>query len=338
MTLVIRRPVGVFVGLTAAAVLLTACGSGPSQVGSALIVGNTSVPVSQIQQQLDDLLATQSNVKQAQQQGKLDQTTRLLVTDHVLHQLVARAASENHLTVTDQQVDQVISQAGGADKIAQGLEINLPDTRAAVKDVLLEAALARKFADTLSVKLGYVVAATRDEAVTKAHQLAAKPDSLPAMVTAASAETRAAGSQGGGGQQDATFSISSYLQGIEQAQQQAQQQGQQAPTEDDGPVFGTPANTVVTFQPDAQTSATWIVALIKSRSVTGSPAPAGSSPADAAGLATLERIGVSLLQPQATQLGVKVSPRYGVWDQVGMQVAPSADQAAGVEIPVQSKS
>jgi hypothetical protein len=336
VTLVIRRPVGVLVGLAAAALLLTACGSGPSQVGSALIVGNTSVSVSQVQKELNDLLASSPTVQQAQKQGKLDQATRGIVTTHVLHDLVARAAVQDKLAVTDQQVDQLISQSGGAAKLAGALEVNPSDVRSVVKDVLLEVSLARKFADTLSVNFGYVVATSRQDATAKAHQLAANPDGLAAMVATENKAAQAQGAQAGG-QTQATFSVSSYLQGVEQAQQQAQSQGSQAPTENDGPVFGTPANTVVAFEPEPASSGTWIVALIKSRTVNNGNVPVGASPADNADLTTLEQIGVSLLQPDATSLGVRVSPRYGVWDQVGMEVVPSATQTVGLEIPVQHK-
>jgi hypothetical protein len=337
--MVISRPVGMLVGLTAAAVLLTACGSssGPSQVGSALIVGQNSVSVNQVQQELNNLIATQPTVQQAQKQGKLNQTTAGIVTTHVLHDLVTKAAVTNKLNVTDQQVDQLISQAGGLAKVATGLQTAQSDTRQVVKDVLLEASLARKYADTLTVNFGYVVSANRQDATAKAQQLAANPAALNKMVQSANAAAQASGAQGGG-ELNATFSISSYLQGVEQAQQQAQQQGQAAPTENDGPVFGTPANTVVAFEPDAQTSGTWIVALIKSRNPNGAKAPAGASPADSAGLSTLEQIGISLLQPEATQLGVRISPRYGVWDQVGMQVSPSASQTLGLEFPVKHTS
>lgn len=337
MTLVIRRPVGVLVGLAAAALLLSACGSGPNQVGSALIVGNTSVSVNQVQKELNGLLASSPTVQQAQKQGKLDQATAGIVTNHVLHDLVGRSATENQLVVTDQQVDQLISQSGGAAKLAPALEVDQANVRTTVKDVLLEVALARKFADSLSVNFGYVVATSRADATAKAQQLAANPNGLAAMVAAANKTAQAQGAQSGG-QTTATFSVSSYLQGVEQAQQQAQSQGTAAPTENDGPVFGTPVNTVVAFEPDPASSGTWIVALIKSRTINTSTVPLGASPADNADLSTLEQIGISLLQPDAKSLGVRVSPRYGVWDQVGMEVVPSTAQPTGLEIPVAHKS
>lgn len=335
MTIVIRRPVGVFVGLAAAA-LLTACGSGPSQVGTALIVGNTSVSVNQIQQELNDVLNTQVAAQQAQKQGQLAQVSRSIVTTHALHELITRTAAQEGLTVSDPQIDQLISQSGGIAKVAAGLGTDQTNARAVLKDVLLEASLARKYTNTLMVNFGYVVATTRQDAVAKAQQLAANPNSLAAMVNSANAAAQASGQQAGGGQTQATFSVSSYLQGVAQAQQQAAAQGAQAPTENDSALFGTPANTVVAFQPNPTQSSAWIIALIKSRGQSGTAPKSGASPANTADLTTLEQIGVSLLQPEATTLGIRVSPRYGVWNQVSMQVVASTDQSAGVEIPVRT--
>lgn len=327
MTIVIRRPVGVFVGLAVTAALVTACGSGPSQVGTALIVGNTSVSDSQVQQELNDILNSQPAAQQAQAQGQLAQTSRSIVTTHVLHTLVARAAVREGLTVSDPQIDQLISQSGGIGKVAQSLGTAQSDTRDVVKDVLLEAALARKYADKLSVRFGYVVAMSRQDALTKSQQLAANPNALPAMINAANAAVAASGQQGSAGGTDTTFSMATYLQSVAQA---AQQSGQ-APTENDGPIFGTPVNTVVAFQPNPSQGSAWIVALIKSRDVAGTGAASNSTD-----LATLEQIGINLLQPDASALGVRISPRYGEWNQPSMQVLAAGDQNAGVEIPVRT--
>jgi hypothetical protein len=336
--MVIRRPIGVFVGLAAAAAVLAGCASGPSQVGSALIVGSSSVSDNQVQSELRTMLASQPTAQQQLKQGKLDQTSRALVTSHVLHVLVGRAAAQNHLTVDDQQVDQLISQQGGPAKIAEGLGTTTANVHGAVKDLLLEAALTRKFSNTLTVDFGFVETTNRQDAIAKAQQLAANPNALPALVAQANKLAQASGGQSGGST-NATFAIASYLAGVQQSQQAAAAQGQTAPVENDGPVFGTPANTVVAFQPSPQTNPAWVVALIKSHNANGTPqVPAGTpNPADTSDLATLQQIGVSLMQSEVKQLGVRVSPRYGVWDTVGMQVSPSANQTVGVEFPVQHK-
>ncbi len=333
MTTVIRRPAAAAVLLAAAALLLSACGSGPSQVNAALIVGNTSVSVDQIQRELSDVLATQTAAKQAQQQGKLDEASRTLVTGHVLHTLVGRAAAQYKLAVSDQQVDQLITQAGGQDKAASALFTDSANVRDSVRDVLLEVALARKYADTLKVTFGYVVVKDRPTAVADAQKLAGDPATLTGLVASANAASAASGGQGGG-QATTSFSIASYLQGIAQAQQQAQQQGSAAPTENLAPVFGAPVNSVIAFQPDAQQDPSWIVALIRTRDIGAGTAPGGTSSADSSDLGTLESVGVNLLQPFASSAGVRISPRYGNWNQATMTVTASGDQTAAVEIPV----
>lgn len=339
MTMVIRRPLGVFVGLAAAAALLAGCGSGPSQVGNALIIGGSSLSVNQVQSELKDMLATQPTVQQQLKQNKLDLTARAIVTNHALHVLVARAAADNHLSVNNQSVDQVISQQGGAARLAPALGTTTAGVHDAVQDLLLEAALARKFSNTLTVTFGFVESSSRQDAIAKARRLAANPGALAGMVAAANKQAQAAGGQAGGST-NSTFAMSSYLAGVQQSQQAAAAQGQTAPVENDGPVFGAPANSVLAFQPSPQTNPTWVVALIKSRNANGAPQlPAGTqNPADTSDLATLQQIGVSLMQPEVAKVGgIRVSPRYGVWDLVGMRVSPSANQTVGVQFPVKTK-
>jgi hypothetical protein len=325
VTTVIRRPAAAVVVLAVAALLLAACGSGPSQVNAALIVGNTTLSVDQVQQEVNGLLASQTIAQQAQQQGKLDQVSRQVVTAHVLHVLAAAAATRYGLTISDQQVDQLISQSGGTAKVAAGLLVAPANVRDGVRDFLIEISLARKYADTLNVKLGFVAANDRPTAVKDAQRLAADPGALKAMVAAA---TAASGGQGGG-QAATQLTASSYLQTI--AQQQAQQQqGAQGSSENDSPVFGAPVNTVVAFQPNAQASRGWIVAIILASDL----GAGGSSSAAASDPTTLRALGVSLLEQEATDIGVRISPRYGTWNLADMSVAASNDQTAAVEYPV----
>lgn len=328
MTIVIRRRIGILAGLAAAATVLTACSSGPSQVGSALIVGNSSVSVNQVQQELNALLTSQPAVQQAQKQGQLGQYSRNIVTMSARHDLVARVAAANKVAVTDPEVDQLITQSGGATKLAPALGTTTANVHQAVKDLLLEVGLARKNADGLTVQAGILDERNRATAVAAAQRLAANPKLLPTLVKEANAAA--------GGQQAAianqTFSVSQYLQTVQSDQQQAQSQGQQAPVENEGPLFGTPVNTVVVFQLSPQ-APDWFVALIKARHPNGNGTlPATGSVADNSDLMTLQNLGVSLMQPQATQAGIKVSPRYGVWDPVGMTVVANSGQTVGIEL------
>jgi hypothetical protein len=333
VTIVIRRPVGALVGLAAASLLLSACSSGPSQVGQALIVGDTTVSVNTVQQEVDNLLASQSAVQQAQKQGQLGAVSQAVVTSHVRHELVTRAAAQQGLSVADQQIDQLISQAGGPDKAAASLLADSSDVRERVRDLLLEVALAREFADHLTVNFGYVVATDRGHAVSEAQQIAAHPDALNGLVAQANAAAQAQGGQGGG-QLATTFSVASYLQGVAQNAAQAQSSGQPAPTENDSPLFGAPADTVLAFQPDPANTSSWVVALIKSRNTNDKTPQTGGPASQSTDTQTLEQVGIALLHDQTNQLAVRISPRYGVWDPVGVQVVQNSNQTLGMEFPV----
>lgn len=337
MTIVIRRPVGALVGLAAASLLLSACSSGPSQVGQALIVGSTAVSVNTVQQEVNNLLATQSTVQQAQKQGQLSAVSQAVITGHVRHELVTRAAEQEGLTVSAQEIDQLITASGGPDKAASTLLVSPADVRQELKDVLLEVALARKYADTLTVTFGYVVATDRAHAMTDAQQIASDPRALNGLVQQANAAAQAQGGQGGG-QLSTTFTIAAYLQGVAQSAAQAQSQGQPAPTENDAPLFGAPANTVLAFQPDPAASGTWVVALIKTRDQNTKIPQNGTPASKSTDTQTLQQIGVGLLAKQARQVDVRISPRYGVWDIVGMQVVQNSGQTLGMEFPVHQTS
>jgi hypothetical protein len=94
-------------------------------------------------------------------------------------------------------------------------------------------------------------------------------------------------------------------------------------------LFGTPVGGVVSFQPNPQ-QASWIVFRVTDRRTDV------QSPPDA--LSSLSRtdltaIGQRLLQPVADEVGVRVNPRYGVWDPIRMQVVAEDERAGEVLLP-----
>jgi hypothetical protein len=91
-----------------------------------------------------------------------------------------------------------------------------------------------------------------------------------------------------------------------------------------------PAGTVVVFQPDPQ-QATWIVARVLDRRT--------DAPSDPAAVTSISRsqllaIGRRLLQPTADRVGIRVNPRYGVWDPVEMRIVAEDQQVGSVLPPV----
>ena len=93
-------------------------------------------------------------------------------------------------------------------------------------------------------------------------------------------------------------------------------------------LFGLPPGRTAYFQPSPQSG--WIVLRVtdrqdRRRTPTRRPWPV-------LGESDLATIGERLLQPLAEQVGVRVNPRYGVWDPISLRVVP-ADQADGAILP-----
>ena len=90
--------------------------------------------------------------------------------------------------------------------------------------------------------------------------------------------------------------------------------------------FGTPAGRVLAFQPDPR-QGTWVVVRVTERRHRAGADEARRWP-PRLDPASLQLIGERLLQPLADELGVRVNPRYGVWDPLAMRVVPE-DEATG---------
>jgi hypothetical protein len=291
---VVHTKVGrVLVAVAAVGAVVSACG-GPVQAGSAAVVGDTTVPLEQVQTQVGTLLA---RVPAAQrQQDTAPSLARDIVTNELLHDLLTRAATQQGITITDAQVDGFIEQQGGAQALLQNSVLDAQGLREQVHDFLIATELGRRAAPGLVVTLDLVGSPDRADAEAKARVLAA-----------------------GGPAADALFGDNRTAQkGVRVAAvTDAQNAG--------SVVFGTPVGEVVAYQPDPQSS-TWNVFRVVNRQ-TDAPAP---DPAAAAlSLNQLYMIGQRTLQPAADALSVRVNPRYGVWDAVALRVVP-ADQTSGL--------
>jgi hypothetical protein len=315
----VRRIILLAVTALAGSIGLAGCASGPSQVNAAAIVGNTVISVDTVQQELTTILNGQAQARTDQQQGTLDSVSRMVVGERVIHQLVLAAVQRERITVDQQQVDQAIAGGGGADAIAKQLTYDPAAVRDLAYDGVAEEALARAYADRLAITFDYVVENTRADAVNTANQLAAQPDSFPAVLAAAA-------HSGGSGQAGQPYSLPDLFSSA------AQNTANNTAPFTDYPLFGVAPGTVVVYQ--RQQGGPWTVAVVRQRTV--APAPTAGHAADNADAQTLVNVGIALLQPIASQLGIRISPRYGVWDPVSMTVAASQDQALGVEIPVRT--
>lgn len=285
------------IAVAAAGALVSGCGSGPVQAGSAIIVGDTAVPLEQVQTQVGTLL---SRVPADQRQQDTAPTlARDIVTNELLHTLLARAATEQGITVTDAEVDAFIEQQGGAQTLLQNSVLDLEGLRSQAHDFLVATALGRKAAPGLTVTIDLIGSPNRTDAEAKARTLAA-----------------------GGPAADALFKdANTARKGVEVAAATDTQNAGSV-------VFGTPVGEVVAYQPDPQ-QATWNVFRVTDRR-TDARAP---GPPATLSLQQLYLIGQRTLQPLADDLAVRVNPRYGVWDQVSLRVVPPGQTAGLVLAP-----
>ncbi|WP_307868030.1 hypothetical protein [Umezawaea beigongshangensis] len=296
--------VGALVG-----VLLAGCGSGPSQVGAAVVVGDRVVPLEQVQHRLQVVLDKESAAQDMQQQGKLGQISSSIVTSEVQHELTAKAAEREGVTVDESKVEELIDSAGGAEAGSRNTIDDASTLRATARDQLLQIALGAKYADKLQITFDYFPVNDRADAVAKAEQIAADPSRMDDFIAEALQDT------GGAGQAEKGVVLTSAAS------------PKYAQTE----LFAVPAGTVLAFQPD-QGSGRWLVAHVTDRST-------DAAPADDASVEQLtdqvrRLIGLRVVQSLTTDLEIRINPRYGVWDASSVQVVPSEGEMAGYQATV----
>jgi hypothetical protein len=249
----VRSQVGrVVAAVAVVGALVGGCGSGPSQTGSAAIIGSGSIPLGAVQ---DDIAAALAPEK-----------------------ALGSAAGD---------------PAGGS---LYGPERAREETR----DQLTAAALGARYVDRLGVALQVAVIPTEDEALTTARALAE-----------------------GGTVADAALAglPPGSSQALEVTAAQALGQFPLYP-------FGTAEGSVVVARPPQEGLDFEVVRIVERRE---QPA-AGPSAVDQIPVTQLAAFGYQLLQPDATELGVQVNPRYGVWDPLQMSVV-AQDQVIGTVVP-----
>jgi SurA N-terminal domain len=282
---------GVLAALVVGAVV-SGC-AGPEQAGSAVIVGDTSVSLEAVQSQLS--AALKRVPAESQQQDTPAAVARDVVTNEILHGLVERQATTARISVPDAAVDEFIAGRGGLQALLQNSILDEAGLRQQVRDNLLAAGLARRAVGGLQVTADLVAATSRAQAEEFAQKLAA-----------------------GGAEATALFG------NPQTSQRGVVYTAATTPGVAGTVVFGTPAGSTVYFQPNPQ-QATWIVFRVTNRRTNAPSDPAAVSQISQDELVS---IGQRTLQPVAEQLGVRVNPRYGVWDPVALRVVP-ADQVTG---------
>jgi hypothetical protein len=108
-------------GTLLASPALTACGSGPAHPGAAAVVGDYRITESALQAKVNEVRSDEERSPQAQQalDGSGSLSTRTL-TMLVQNEVIAKAAADAHITVTDAEVQQehsaALQQFGGSEQ------------------------------------------------------------------------------------------------------------------------------------------------------------------------------------------------------------------------------
>ena len=300
-----RAAVGVTVGL----LVITGCGSGPNQLGAAAIVGQTVIPVERVQSQLDAALARLDREQRAQlvQSRHLDDISRNIVTLAVRHELLVEAARRERISIDEEQVTKLINALGGVEQASRGTVISPAGFRARVRDQLIAVELGRRALDGLAVTVDYTTVTSRNDAFALARRLAEHPERARELIRA---------------QKDAGADamLNARLVAAENPELAA------------APVFGVPKGTVVAFPVDRSASQ-WLVAVVRSRTENAAAANTGTAAVEP-DPEVLEQVGIRQLVPLAADLGVRVNPRYGIWDPMSLAVVPNENELGGLVLPV----
>jgi hypothetical protein len=296
----VRMQVGrIAAAVAVAGVVVSGCG-GPSQAGTAVFVGESAVPLERIQTQLDTALAKDELISQLTAQGGTTaDLARSIVTRAVLHDLLTRRAAEDGILVTEADVDTQIAENGGADALLDGSLYDLPMLRDRVRDDLIAAQLAQREVAGLAVTADLVAATSRADADAAAAALQAGGPEAEALFADPRTSARAS-----------TFPALA------------------SPDNASTVLFGVPVGTVVAFQPSPEQS-TWIVARVVDRRTDVATDPSAIS---SISQSQLVAIGERQLQTTADEVGIRVNPRYGVWDPIQMRVVDE-DQRVGTILP-----
>jgi hypothetical protein len=322
---IMGRPRVLFAVL-ASCLVLAGCGSGPSQVGAAVIVDGQVISVDEVQGLIDKALQDQPLARQMAQQHKLDLVGREVVQQLLIHDTLAKVAKREGIVANNDAIAQALQQDPLAEPLpvdgsvppeqaAKQIVIRARDHREAITDVFLEQQLAAKYFARLSVtfdfsaisadSVGGTSTTVRDKAIQTAKQYAGNLNAATELIKQAAQA---------GGQASTGQTIPAV----------------QSPPDAATILFGVPANTVVAFQPDPS-QATWVVVIVRDRII---GAPAAVDQATQPTSDQLTAIGQRLLEPDLDAASLKINPRYGVWDKVAMNVAPSEAMTTGVVLPV----
>jgi hypothetical protein len=308
VTSVLRRAVAPFAAVTALVATLSACGTGPSQVNTAAIVGDHVVSVDDVQA-LVDKVAKEPAARSLVQSHKLDLVGSEAVSQLVTHQLITEVAREENLQVDQEQLsawreenplEQQLPTDGSvpAEQLVPMLVSRARGFDAFANDTLLLAALAEKYLGRVNVKANLVQFPTSDldKAKALAEQVAARPDEGPALMRAGASE------------------------------QAPPQLNVETGTEPIALQLMAPNNSVILVNVPGTAEGAGSVAVVQvlSTQISSSAAETDLGSVDPS---QLSQYGRYVLRQTLLDEGIRVSPRYGEWNFAQMNVPAKSDSA-----------
>ncbi|HET9141061.1 hypothetical protein [Actinophytocola sp.] len=322
-----RRPAILIAALAVLGSALTACGSQPREANSAVIIGNRVVSVDDVQAKLETALNKEPAARELAKSHKLDLVSRSIVTQLVRHELITEVAKRENLTVSEKDVEEALAANAPAEDPVQRSVQAAFDPREYARDQLLTQRLGQKYRTKLEITFDGAtvrsVADAKTRSIDLAKKIAAEPAKVNDILRAASADAP---------EGSINLAPDQTLSPVSTYQIAAENNGQVLLT----PVFAADADTVVAFpyaSSEQAGSSLWLVALITKRDTNAAlPEDQASVAAEVSPLWD-GLVGTHVMGPAVTDLGVKVSPRYGVWDELNVSVAPSEDEKIGVLLP-----
>jgi len=320
VTSVLRRAVAPFAAVTALVATLTACGTGPSQVNSAVIIDDHVISVDEVQSLIDKVVEEPA-ARPLAQQHKLDLVAREAVSQLITHELLMEVAKEENLQVDQEQLAMLREQdplgqelpADGsvpAEQLVPALVNRARGFDAYANDNLLLVELANTYLGRADVKYNVAGLTDYDDAKVLAEKIVANPDRGPSLMRSASSEDLPPqlNSDTGPGPLALQLMV----------------------PDDSVLVINQPAN--------GQSAGGFFVVQVLSKKVASSASPdLDPSQVDPN---QLPQYGKYLLREQALGKSLRVSPRYGEWNLAEMKVLPKAeaDVAGLLLLPETDKS
>jgi hypothetical protein len=306
VTSVLRRAAAPFAVVTALVAGLTACGTGPSQVNSAVILDDHVISVDEVQAIVDKVVKEQPAARSLAQQHKLDLVAREAVTQLVTHRLLTQAAADEDLSVDQEQLRAVKKQdpfdedlptdgSMPAEELVPQLVYRARGLDAYANDTLMLSALAMKYLGRVSANFNVALFTEPGPAKELAEKIAADPDNAQSLM-----------------RESATGDLEPQLD------------------QDTGPsTLGlrlmVPDNTVMVLYepPNGQSAGGYVVVQVTSTETSTSVSPEFQS--GQVDPSQLPQAGRYVLRERLLDQGIRISPRYGVWDSTEMKVVPKSE-------------